>query len=167
MSERSVEEVNDGIVSKGGLLVNMYFDMHGNSGEVIQHSLVDMIGKITHEPGVVYATGAVDKPIECESLYSSCAEVKLLARDLNSLINVCFRYGPVGIEVLKPEEMKLSLPQLHELLLNVSQTSQEFTKYIYEKLMDPEERVEYHKKLINKAELAKKLVEKGKPATKK
>ncbi|MEM3556038.1 MAG: hypothetical protein QXF56_04945 [Candidatus Micrarchaeia archaeon] len=162
---KTVEEVNDEVIKNGGLLVLMYFDMHGNSPDVIQNSLVDMIGRLTQEPGVVYATGEIEEPIQYEELYSTSAEVKLLARDLNSLVNVCFRYGPIGIEVLQPEEMKLGLPQLHELLLNVSQTSQEYTKFVYEKLMTPEEREKFNRQLLNRAELAKKLVERGKSVT--
>ena len=161
----AIEQLNEEVIKNGGLLVLMYFDMHGNSPEIVQNSLVDMIAKLTQEPGVVYATGEIEEPIRYEELYSSSAEVKLLARDLNSLVNVCFRYGPIGIEVLRPEEIKLELPQLHELLLNVSQTSQEYTKFVYEKLMTPEEREMFNKKLVNKAELAKKLVERGKPTT--
>jgi hypothetical protein len=149
-------------VRKGGLLVTIYFDIHGNSPEVIQNSMVDMITRLTHEPGVVYATGEIDKPIEYEGMHSTSAEVKLLTRDLNSLINVCFRYGPIGIDIIHPEEFKLSLPQLHELLLNISQISQEYSKFVYDKLMTPEERVSFNKQLLNRAELAKKLVEKAK-----
>lgn len=162
-----VEEVDDEVVGKGGLLVFLYFDMHGNSPEVIQNSLVDMVSHLTKEPGVVYATGQVDEPVQYGDLYSGSAEVRLLARDLNSLVNVCFRYGPIGVEVVRPEEMKLDLPRLQELLLNISQTSQEYTKFVYEKLMTPEEKEEFNKKLLQRAELAKKLIEKGKSTTQK
>jgi len=164
MVSKSIEEVNDEIVKKGGLLVVMYFDVHGNSPDIIQNSMVDMVGRLTHEPGVVYATGSIDEPIEFEGMHSTSAEVKLLATDFNSLLSVCFRYGPIGIDVIKPEEMKLSLPQLHTILLNVSQISQEYTKFVYGKLMTAEEKEDFNKKLVNRAELAKKLVEKGKAA---
>jgi hypothetical protein len=167
MSDKSIKEVNDEVVKKGGLLVTLYFDIHGNSPEVIQHSLVEMIGRLTHEPGVVYATGAVDEPIEYEGMHSTSAEVKLLVRDINSLVSVCFRYGPIGIDIVCPEQLKLSLAQLHELLLNISQTSHEYSKFVYDKLMTPDEKVNFNKQLLNRAELAKKLIEKGKLVTKK
>ncbi|NYZ79509.1 hypothetical protein H0N99_05165 [Candidatus Micrarchaeota archaeon] len=159
---KSVEEVNDEIVGKGGLLTIIYFDIHGNSAEIIQNSMVEMVGRLTHELGVVYATGEIEEPIEYEGMHSTCAEVKLLVRDLNSLINVCFRYGPIGIDLLRPEEVKLSLPQLHDILLNISQTSQEYSQFMYDKIMTPEDKVNFNKQLINRAELAKKIIEKGK-----
>lgn len=158
----SVDELNDKIVGKGGLLATMYFDIHGNSPEVIQNSMVDMIGRLTQEIGVVYATGEIEKPIEYEKMYSTCAEVKLLVKDLNSLINVCFRYGPIGVDLLRPEELKLNIPQLHEILLNVSQTSQEYAQFMYNKIMTPEDKVSFNKQLINRAELAKRIIEKRK-----
>jgi len=164
MGNKSVEEVNDEVVKKGGLLAVMYFDIHGNSPDIIQNSMVDMVTRLTHEPGIVYATGSIDEPIEFEGLHSTSAEVTLLARDFNALLNVCFRYGPIGIDVLRPDELKLSVPQLHTILLDISQTSQEYTKFVYGKLMTPEEKEDFNKKLINRAELAKRLVEKGKAA---
>jgi len=164
MSNKSVDEVNEEVVRKGGLLTVIYFDIHGNSPEIIQNSMVDMLTRLTHEPGVVYATGSIDEPIEFEGMHSTSAEVKLLAKDFNSLLNVCFRYGPIGIDIIKPDELKLSLQQLHELLLNISQTSQEYSKFVYGKIMSPEDKEKFDKQLINRAELAKKLVEKGKAA---
>jgi hypothetical protein len=159
---KSVEEVDDEIVGKGGLLVTMYFDIHGNSPEIIQNSMVEMIGRLSHELGVVYARGEIEKPIEYEGMHSTCAEVRLLVRDLNSLVNVCFRYGPIGIDLMRPDEVKLSLPQLHEILLNISQTSQEYSEFMYNKIMTPEDKINFKKQLINRAELAKKIIEKGK-----
>jgi hypothetical protein len=158
----SVDELNDKIVGKGGLLVTMYFDIHGNSPEIIQNSMVDMIGRLTKEVGVAYATGQIEKPIEYEGMHSTCAEVKLLVKDLNSLISVCFRYGPIGIDLLRPQDVKLTIPQLHEILLNVSQISQEYSQFMYNKVMTPEDKVNFNKQLINRAELAKKIIEKGK-----
>lgn len=159
---KSVEEVTDETINKGGILATMYFDIHGNSPEIIQNSMVDMIGRLSHEFGIVYATGAVEPPLENEGMYSTCAEVRVLARDLNSIINICFRYGPIGIDVLRPEEFRLSLPQLHEILLNISQTSHEYTKFMYDKVMTPEDKLNFNKQLANRAELAKRIIEKGK-----
>ena len=166
MSNKSIDEINEQTVKKGGLLAVMYFDIHGNSPEIIQNSMVDMIAKLTHEPGVVYATGSIDEPIEFEGMHSTSAEVKILTKDFNSIVSVCFRYGPIGIDIIKPEELKLSVPQLHEVLLNISQTSQEYSKFVYGKIMSAEDKEKFNKQLINRAELAKKLVEKGKAASK-
>jgi hypothetical protein len=157
---KPVEEMDDEIIKKGGLLTIVYFDIHGNSPEIIQNSLVDMVGRLTHEFGVVYARGEIEEPIEYEGMHSTSAEVRLLVRDLNSLVNVCFRYGPIGIDIIRPEEFKLTVPQLHEILLNISQTSQEYSKFMYDKIMTPEDRVKFNKQLINRAELAKRIVEK-------
>ena len=158
----SVQEVDDKIVKNGGFLAVMYFDIHGNSPDILQNSMVEMVGRLTQEPGVVYATGEVEKPIEYDGMHSTSAQVRILAKDLNSVINLCFRYGPIGIDLLRPEEVKLSLPQLHDILLNISQTSHEYTQFIFDKLMTPEDRLNFNKQLINKAELAKRIIEKRK-----
>lgn len=159
---KTVEEVTEKAIRGGGLLVNLYFDIHGNSKEVIQNSLVGMIAKMTQEPGVIYVTGVVEEPIEVHGMQCTSAEVKLLAKDFNSLVNVSFRYAPIGLEVVKPEEIKLPIRDMQELLLNISSTAQEYTNFITEKVMNEDEKLAFKRQLLNKAEIAKKLLEKGK-----
>lgn len=157
---KTVGEVTNETVKAGGMLVNLYFDIHGNSREVIQNSLVEMIAKLTHEPGVVYATGAVEEPIELQGLHSTSAEVKLLAKDFSTLVNVSLKYGPIGLEILKPDGLKLSVREAQDVLLNISQTAQEYANFIVEKVMSEEERTAFKKQLVNRANIAKKLLEK-------
>ena len=159
---KTVDEVTEKAVREGGVLINLYFDMHGNSKEVIQNSLVEMIAKLTHEPGVIYATGVIEEPMEVNGLQCTCAEVKVLAKNFNTLVNVSFRYGPIGLEIVKPDELKLSTREVQDALLNISQTTQEYTTYILDKVMNEEEKIAFKKQLLNRAEVAKKLLEKGK-----
>jgi hypothetical protein len=159
---KTIEELTERAIREGGMLVNLYFDMHGSSKEVIQNSLVEMIGRMTHEPGVIYVTGVVEEPIEVNGMQCTSAEVKLLAKNFNSLVNVSFRYAPIGLDIIKPEEVKLSIREMHDVLLNISQTAQEYTTFITEKVMNEEERIAFKKQLLNRAEVAKRLLEKGK-----
>jgi hypothetical protein len=159
---KTIEELTERAIREGGVLVNLYFDMHGSSKEVIQNSLVEMIGRMTHEPGVIYVTGVVEEPIEVNGMQCTSAEVKLLAKNFNSLVNVSFRYAPIGLDIIKPEEVKLSIREMHDVLLNISQTAQEYTTFITEKVMNEDEKVAFKKQLLNRAEVAKRLLEKGK-----
>lgn len=161
-----VEEVTNRVIRGGGLLVNLYFDMHGNSKEFIQNSLLDMIGRLAKEYGVVYVTGVIEEPMEVNGLQCTSAEVKLLAKDFNSLVNVSFKYGPIGLEILRPESLKLSVREAQDVLLNISQTAQEYTNFIVDKVMSEEERTAFKKQLLNKAAVAKKLLDKGKDVKK-
>ena len=122
--------------------------------------MVGFIGKLTREPGVIYAVGEIDKPIEKEGMFSTWAEVKLLAQDFSTLVKISTQYSPIGIEILRPDEVKLTLGEAQSALLDISQTSQNFTRVIMERTLSDDERKDYAKKLGQRAELGKKLFEK-------
>jgi hypothetical protein len=155
---KSVEQVTDDTIREGGVLAIVYFDIHGKSREGIKHMLVDFIGKLTRERGVVYAVGQVKDSIEDESGFATSAEVKVLTKDYSALLDIALRYGPIGVEIIKPHEIRMNLGEAQNAILNVAQTSHEFSTYVVEKLMKEEEKVELNKKLEKRAELGKKLL---------
>ena len=106
---KSVDEITSDAIEDGGYLCLLYFDMHASSEEQVKNIMVGFIAKLTKEPGVIYALGEIDKPIVHDNLFSSSAEVKLLAHDFVTLTRICSSYAPIGIEILRPHEPKLTL----------------------------------------------------------
>ncbi len=156
---KSVEKVTEDTIKEGGVLALLYFDIHGNSKDTIKTTMVEFIRRLTGEEGVVYAVGEIKDTIEDDSGFATSAEVKVLTKEFMALINIGFRYGPIGVEILKPEGIKLSLREAQDVILTAAQTSHEFSTYVVEKLMKDEEKQELSKKLSRRAELGKKLVE--------
>ena len=107
--EKTVEQITDDAVREGGYLANVYFDLHATTEEAVKSLMVGFIGKLTKEPGVIYAVGEIDKPMEKEGVFSTWAEVKLLAQDFPTLVLVASQYSPIGVEILRPDEVKLTL----------------------------------------------------------
>ena len=68
--EKSVDEITSDAIHEGGYLVILYFDLHGNSEEAVKNIMVGFIGKLTKEPGVIYAVGEIDKPQKKEEMDS-------------------------------------------------------------------------------------------------
>lgn len=157
---KSVDEITDEAIREGGILAVIYFDLHANSKDAVKQLLVGSLAKLSKEPGVIYAVGEIDEPIESEGLFSSSAEVKILTKDYISLQTICAQYGPIGVEILQPYEIKLTLGEAQDALLRVAETVQEYAKIILDKIMSPEDKEKYQKALQQRAELGKRLLEK-------
>jgi len=157
---KSVDEITNDAIEEGGYLCILYFDMHASSEEAVKNILVGFVAKLTKEEGVIYALGDIDKPIVHDDLFSASAEVKMLIKDLASFTRICAQYSPIGIEILRPHEVKLSLGELQEALLSVAQLSSQFTSILMQKGLSPEEHALYSKKLEQRMQLGKNLLAK-------
>ena len=157
---KTPQQLLDQAVAKGGIVAVMYFDLSNKEKETVQQMLAELVGKISKEPGITSCVGEIDEPIEMENIWVSSSEVTVLAKNFSYLAAAVIRYGPIGVEVLKPNEIKLSLGEAQSLLLNISQVGQEFTNYIIQKMMSEEEKATLAKKLAARAEMGKKLLEK-------
>ena len=162
MARSDVDRVTEEKIAKGGVLVRLYFDMQHNEKEKLQPLLVDLINeRLMKEKGVVYCYGSVEEPLEREGTYITSATVTMLFDSFVPLIGVAFRYAPAGIEILKPtSNMTFKTFELQAILMDLSQISLDYSKYILEKVMKPED-VELMKKQIeNRHEIGKKLLDK-------
>ena len=160
--KKSVDEITDEAVAQGGYLSVVYFDLHAPTADEVKNIMVGFISKLVKEPGVIYAVGEIDKPVEKDGLFSTWAQVKMLARDFTTLVKVATQYSPIGIEILRPAEVRLSLGEAQGALLDISQTSLNFTRMIMERMLSKEEKEEYQKKMQQRAELGRMLLEKKK-----
>ncbi|MEW6329810.1 MAG: hypothetical protein AB1468_06905 [Candidatus Micrarchaeota archaeon] len=161
---KSVEQVTREAVESGGVLALLYFDVHGNSKEVVQNTMVEFVSRITKERGVIYAVGEIEEIIELNEMFSTSAEVKVLTKDFASLVGIAVLYSPIGVEVLEPHSIRLSIPEAQSIILNAAQTSQEFATFVLDRIMKPDELAEFKKKMAGKAELGKRLMERKKDA---
>ncbi|MEM3399534.1 MAG: hypothetical protein QXP42_01755 [Candidatus Micrarchaeia archaeon] len=159
VGEEDVEKLTDETIRDGGVLALLYFDVHGSDAEQIKNMLVDLIARITKANGVVYVRGEIDEALKIEGEHITSAEVSVLTKDFSSLVGVCLEYAPFGVEVLRPERIVLNLGEAQSLLLNVSQVSQEYAKFVLSKIMNAEERKKFEENLKKRAELGKMLRE--------
>ncbi|MBI2080030.1 hypothetical protein HYT84_04645 [Candidatus Micrarchaeota archaeon] len=157
-----VERLTKETIDKGGVLAMLYFDLHGTSKEILTQLGAGFVQKLLKEPGVVTALGEIDEPLETEDkkTFSTSVEVKLLVKDFNFLANICALYSPFGVEILKPNDIKLNLDKAQDLLMNFSNSTFEYKKYILDKISSPADVERYRNHLKQKAELGKKLLEK-------
>ncbi|MBI5035912.1 hypothetical protein HZC09_01075 [Candidatus Micrarchaeota archaeon] len=170
VSEKDLEELFGEASKHGAVLALMYFDAHGPSKEGVENSLVDFVGKISKEKGVLYCKGEVLRALERQAeeglsdnmRYSCSTEIKILANSFNTLLGLCLRFGPLGVEILKPSELNLNLEEAQSLLLDASQSTQDYVSYIMDKTMTREEKAGLQEHLKRRADVAKQLREDGK-----
>lgn len=160
VDEKKLEDLFKQAVSRGAVLALYHFDAHGKDPEAVKNSLIEFVSRLSNERGVLYCKGEIEAAIEREGMFSCASEVKILGENLNVLLNLALRYGPIAIEVLAPSEKKLDVQEIQNLLLDASQTSQDYANYILEKLMKPEDYSTLQQKLARRAELGKQLKEK-------
>ena len=159
--KESVEAVTRSTIEKGGVLANLYFDVYVDDKEKAEGMLVDISNRIAGETGVVYAVGTIERAIETpDKKYSAAAEIKILTDSFRTLIKVCMLYGPMAIEIEKPDELHLSISDAQDILFDTAQMSHEFTTTMLYRMLKPEERIELKKKIDQRAELGKELLKK-------
>ncbi len=167
VSEDELEELFEESVRHGAILSSMYFDAHGPSKEGIQNSLIDFVAKLTKENGVLYCKGEIEPAIGMEEkgedgltkglTFSCSTHVRLLAQDFSSLLGLCLRYGPLAVEIELPHEVRLSLDEAQSVLLDASQSTQDYVQYIMSKTMKEEEKQRLQEHLRRRAEIAEQL----------
>lgn len=158
-----VEKVTRDTVAKGGVLAMLYFDLHAKSKELVQELGTGFINNVIQKPGVVFALGEIDEPVgggEGKN-FSSSIEIKLLTKDFATLASICMAHSPYSVEILRPDEIKLTLDQAHGLLGTMSATTAEYKRYILTKLSKPEEIARLQENLKARADMGKKILKKG------
>ncbi|HUY70268.1 MAG TPA: hypothetical protein VMV00_01725 [Candidatus Baltobacteraceae bacterium] len=162
MAKTELERVTDEHVAKGGVQAKLYFDMQNKEKDKLQPLLVDLINqRLLKEKGVIYCYGMIDEPLEKDGLFITSAIVTVLTDNFFSLANIAFNYSPAGVEVLKPHKEIVMRPgDLQKYLMDLSQMSLNYSKYILEKVMKPEDIQKISTEIENRVELGKKMMEK-------
>ena len=158
----NVEKTTSKTIKEGGVLAVLYFDIHTRSKEKAQELGAGFVQQLLKEPGVVYAVGEIDEPVQDDDLFSTYVQVKILVKSFSGLVNICAIHSPFNVEILKPDEIVLPLNSAHDTLMNISTVTSDYKKYILERVTKPEEMERYKKILEAKAELGKKILNQGK-----
>lgn len=166
MAKNDLERVTDEKVARGGVLAKLYFDMQHKEKEKLQPLLVDLINqRLLKEKGVVYCYGMIDEPIERDGLFITNAIITVLTENFFSMANIAFNYAPSGVEILKPlKEIVMRPSELQGYLMDLSQMSLNYSKYILEKVMSPEDMKKISSEIENRIELGKRAMDRNEEA---
>ncbi len=160
MAKSEVDRVTEETIEKGGILIKLYFDMQSEDESKLQPLMTDLISnRLLKEQGVVYCYGAIEEPIKVKDLYSTVAEVTTLFEKPSYAFKIAFNYAPAGVEILKPaNEIHLTGAELQTILMDLSETSVNYSKYILEKVMKPEDINSIKTAIENRAAVGSKVI---------
>ncbi len=160
MAKTDVEKMTEDTIAKGGILVKFYFDMQDRDKEKLQPLMVNLINEqLLKEPGVAYVYGSIEEPLERDGIYTTSGIVTVLFRSFAPLVSIAFKYAPAGVEILRPEhEIRFKTNELQSIVMDLSQISMDYSKFILEKIMKPEDIAKIQQQLQNRAELGKKFL---------
>ena len=159
-----IEVLTQATVEKGGTLAMLYFDMHGPDKAKLEQLLVDLANRLNDEKGVVYSVGEIDRAMELGDQFSAAAKITILTSSFAVLSRICDRFGPMGVEILKPNEIHLSIPDAQQVLFDHVKMMSDLLREMIEKNMTPEERKKLGKLMEARAELGKDMIQKGESA---
>jgi hypothetical protein len=158
--ERKLDELFDQACRQGAVLAVFHFDAHGQDAEKVKTTLVEFASRISKESGLVYCKGEIDTNVlEKDGMFSTTAEVKLLAESLRILLDLSLKYGPVAIEILKPNEVRLTIDEVQNLLVDASLIAQEYASFIIQHSLKGQDLEDYKKRLERRSELGKELMQ--------
>lgn len=162
MAKTDVEVLTEEKISKGGVLAKLYFDMQNEKKESLQPLLADLINeRLMKEKGIVYCYGTIEEPIESKDGFVTSAIVTILVENFFTLVGITFNYSPAGIEILKPtKNMSFRIGDLQSMLMDLSQISMNYSKYVLERVLKPEDLARIREQLNNRTAIGKRMLEK-------
>lgn len=147
------------------MLAMLYFDIHAQSEQAVKDLGTGFINSVIQKPGVVFALGEIDTPVEGEEKnknWSSSISLKVLTKDFMTLANLCMAHSPFSVEILRPDEIRLELSAAHDLLGNMAATTAEYKRYIIMKLAKSGEVASIEETLKKRAQMGKRIREEKK-----
>jgi hypothetical protein len=110
--------------------IQVLIELQAVEEQLLQKQLEKILETMGKEPFFrVYAHTSA--PIEkVGERYSTFLEVNLSMRDFRALVRLMFFYGPTSVEVIKPKEIKFTLDDFQNGLVDMSEMVHGYAEYI-------------------------------------
>lgn len=98
-------------LEKGHIHAKVIIEIGGKPKDYVDKALNDLIGKIKEHTDYTILNSEINEAKEMKEqkdMFLAFAEMEILAKDISSLAGFCFDYMPSSIEILAPQEMKIS-----------------------------------------------------------
>ncbi|MBI5553939.1 MAG: hypothetical protein HY917_04335 [Candidatus Diapherotrites archaeon] len=134
------------------LRLRVVIEAQSIESELLQKQLNSLTDSMKKEPDFTVYDSFIAKIIELKDpqKYSGYVEATLTVRDFRALIRLMYFYGPISVEVLAPEKMDFSLPELQDGLNDMAHMIQSYNDYVIS-LMSRNELNQFYNKLFARA----------------
>ncbi len=93
-------------------------------GEYIEPDDLRAAAQAASDAGASTMEGVADAATK-KAMHSTFAEVKVLSTNFHALHDICFRYLPLGVEILAPKRITLDLEQAQGVLVDAGVAAQD------------------------------------------
>ncbi len=160
-TEAEFKQLVEEACSRGAVHAKLFLDAHAPEKKVAEDALVNAVSQMTKEKGVLFCKGEIEQSVESNGMYSSFSTIEIITTSLNVLINLSMKYAPTGFEIIEPRELKVSVKEVQEILLDVSQQAQIYSHFILENSMNEAQKVDFAERLRRKVERGTELRQKA------
>jgi len=155
------EDLIEKATQKGAIYCVLYFDAYGDSEESVKNLLIDYLNRIINEEGVIIGKGLIDKIEKLDNYFSSYGELVLVVKDLKTLIKLILNYAPIGLEILKPKEINISISDLQSIGLDIIDYVHILAENYMKHILKGEKLERYIKEINKRKEYGKEIKEKS------
>ncbi len=161
MADNPLMEKADEIVKNGGMLVKMYFDVHGKTEEGTKNLATGFIKGLSQVEGVAMAVSQIESTKKEEDMYITFIMSVIAFDSVPSFYRFVGAYTPTAIEIIKPDKVELTKHDLEEIALFYSEVLFDMKRKLYVHALSPEERAQIEKALKAHSEVGKNLLKGG------
>lgn len=159
-SEEDLKVLVTEATKHGALHCKLFFDAHGTDKKAVEDALLDFITQLSKANGVLLARGQIERSIEHSDMYSASAFVELVVDSFSTLVIIALKFAPIGIELLQPAKITLEASEAQNIVMDASQSTQAYSRFVQEKTMTEEEKAKLAEQLKRRAEFGAKLRDK-------
>ena len=116
--------------------------------ELLLKEMKNIESAMRKEKDFTVYSSKLSEPAKNGEYYANYLEAELSVKDFTSMVKLMYFYGPVSVEVLKPEKLELSASELQDglgLMLNMIQSY----NHTMLKLMNRQELEQFYKKIYS------------------
>lgn len=100
----------------GWIRFRTIIEMLGAPKEHVEETLKQYLENIREMEGLVVISEDIAEPVPQESLFSTFAELELMTKSLQKLLDFCFDYMPASVEIVHPAVLQLEANDLTDFV---------------------------------------------------
>lgn len=129
------KEVADEKVDGGHIRVWAAFEVLAVNEDVAKKSLNTLIDKMENDKIVELYSKEFTEPIKVknptktiEEAYSVTCDLEFIVKNVDKLVGFVITYGPSAIEIMEPDEMKMKMGEVQNILNTISGMMHKFAE---------------------------------------
>ncbi|MFC1685957.1 hypothetical protein ACFLZZ_02965 [Nanoarchaeota archaeon] len=101
-------------LADGWIHSNIIIEILGKPPAYVDKIIKEVVESIKKIEGIEVINANFHEPREAKTLFSTFAEIELIAQDIMKLTELVFNYMPSNIEIIEPENMKIDLVKAND-----------------------------------------------------